>query len=651
MNKSLKNESFMATTLEMLDTTVNPCEDFYHFACGSWLKNAVIPEDKNTIDTSFSVVASNADEMVQNIIQMQPSDATNFYLSCMNEKSINAKGIHLLTTHLEHIDQLDTAAKLFEYAGRLVVDMSTEAFFDFYVAPDPKNTSCNAIVITQGGLSLPSVEYYENLNQYRGIFNQYVAKLTRIPTLTSLNASHFAARVLGVEKKFANITLPSASLRDPWAIYNKFTMKQIQNAYPLIASYLYGVQEKLLSSDIPVIIETPSFFQQQEVVLNSTSLHDIKAYLRFRLVDSQAYVLGAFFRKAKEKLSNKLEGEPLTKDRVKHCVHIVQDYLGDELGQIYMDNVFSDKAKASTLALINDIEYSMRLVLRNSSWLDASALSIGLEKIDKIRNFIGGPANITTPPFNISAVDFYDNLINYGRWYMNKSIDSLYHPVDKAAWDMSALTVNAYNDPMSNTIVFPAAILQPPLYDAEAFPVAVNYGRIGTIMGHELVHGFDDEGRNFDAQGQLKDWWSSVVEESFEEKTQCLVDQYSAFPIVSENGDKILGYVNGELTLGENIADNGGLKLAYMAYQRAKAMDPSIANIGYNDDKLYFIAFAQSWCEKRVDAYSSLLLNTDPHSPAQWRVNGVVSNSKEFASAFQCPEDSTMNPKKKCIVW
>ncbi|KDO28258.1 hypothetical protein SPRG_06308 [Saprolegnia parasitica CBS 223.65] len=277
--------------------------------------------------------------------------------------------------------------------------------------------------------------------------------------------------------------------------------------------------------------------------------------------------------------------------------------------------------------------------------------SIGLEKVAKIRNFIGGPENATALPFNVSATAFYDNVAKLKSYEMTKNIDLIGKPVDETAWGMNAFTVNAYNDPTANKIVFPAAILQPPFYDAKRFPSVVNYARIGMVMGHELTHGFDDEGRNFDPSGQLFDWWSPSVKATFQKNAKCLADQYSTFPVLGLDGKTLLGHLNGELTLGENIADNGGLKLAYLAYLRAKASEPSIAEIGYDDKKLYFTAFAQGWCEKRSDAAATLLLNTDPHSPGKWRVHGPLYNSAAFADAFQCKAGSPMNPVNKCIVW
>ncbi|OQR88579.1 endothelin-converting enzyme 1, metalloprotease family M13 [Thraustotheca clavata] len=642
---------FFRTMFSYMDTSVNPCDNFYQYACGGWLKNATISETENRADTSFSVVLHDNERIIAEIMASKPPVIDEFFQACLIEKDIDAVGVQAVTEQLQKIAKLSSVEEILEFAGQLFKNSSTKSFFDFSVDPDPKNTHVNVISLAQGGLTLPSIEYYADQNQYFDLFTEYITSLTKVPEFAPSNASAFVETLLAFETRFANISLSNAELRDPWATYHKFTIDDVKEKYPHVVNYFQGIDQDLVSTKSPILFSTPTFFEDQAKLLANTDLEILKSYLSFHYIDSQSNLLGEYFRQANYKFEATLRGLPAKQDRTKYCNLLVQNALGEQLGQLFMDKVFDKKTKTSAKQLIKEIEDSMVVVLNQDTWLDNSTRAVGLEKVSKIRNFIGGPENVTALPFNISSTDFYDNIVRIRQWSQTKTLNNIGKPVDQTAWDMDAFTVNAYNDGTSNKIVFPAAILQPPFYNAKSFPAVVNYARIGMVMGHELTHGFDDEGRNFDPAGQLSDWWSPEVKKTFQKNAQCLANQYSTFPVVGLDGKTLLGHVNGELTLGENIADNGGLKLAYMAYHRAKLAYPSIADIGYDDNKLYFTAFAQEWCEKRSDAFETLLLNTDPHSPGKWRVHGPLYNSQAFASAFQCPPGSPMNPIDKCIIW
>ncbi|KAF0709648.1 hypothetical protein As57867_005791, partial [Aphanomyces stellatus] len=398
---------------------------------------------------------------------------------------------------------------------------------------------------------------------------------------------------------------------------------------------------------------TPDFFAAQEAILQATDLRVLKAYLSFHLVHARTSVLGDSFRLATHKFEAVLQGLPAVESRETFCLDQVKSLLGEYLGQLYMDKAFDHSAKTQARQLIGQIEAAMVDLVNHVDWFDAPTRLAALAKVAKVSNFVGGPDAFAHIPFNLTKSSFYTNMQHLGAWQTNKTLASLHEPVDRTKWMMYAFTSDAYNNPSANQMVFPAAFLQKPIYGATDYPAVVNYGRIGVVMGHELTHGFDNNGRNYDPTGQLTDWWTPAVKDTFNRNAQCMVDQYSAYPVVSQiDGKTVLGHVNGQLTLGENIADNGGLKLSYMAYLQAKAADPSIADIGYDDAKLYFTSFVQGWwCKKQTDDYAIHWMTTNPHSPNKWRAHGPLMNSQVFADAFQCPVGSPMNPTKKCVVW
>ncbi|ETV95729.1 hypothetical protein H310_10803 [Aphanomyces invadans] len=632
-----------------LDRSVNPCDDFYHYACGGWLHATTLKESDSSVDSSFYVINQDNERILKDILATKPALVDPFYQACLTEGDVNADAVVDVSLRLNHIVSIESLDELIAFAGVLNTESSVSSFFDVGVSTDSKNSTLNVVALAQGGLTLPSVEYYaaDKIAPYVASLQTYLTKLESVEAFTGVTAS----ALLDVEAQLAKISLTQAELRDPWATYHKFTLGEVTAKYPLVASFLKGAQPTLVNqTNVPVVIPTPTYFDALAGLLQATDLSALKAYLSFRVIHAASTYLGETFRVANHDFNGVLQGQVATQSRAEFCLALTQTLLGEHLGKLFMDKVFDGATKAQAKDLIQQIEDSMVDILNGAAWLDAPTRQVGLEKVAQIRNFIGGPDAVAPLPFNLTS-SFYTNVKLFADWTTAKSWASLNEPVDQTKWDMFAYTVNAYNDPTANKIVFPAAILQPPFYNARSFPAVANYARIGMVMGHELTHGFDDEGRNFDPKGQLKSWWSDSVGATFEKNAQCLADQYSTFPIVSVDGHTLLGHLNGQLTLGENIADNGGLKLAYQAYQRAKKANAAIADIGADDAQLYFTAFAQGWCQKRSDGNAILRMNTDPHSPGKWRVHGPLYNSQYFADAFKCPVGSPMNPAKKCTVW
>ncbi|RHY23283.1 hypothetical protein DYB36_012172, partial [Aphanomyces astaci] len=607
------------------------------------------PSD-TTVDSSDYVVAQDNDRILKDILATKPTVIDPFYQACLTEGDVNADAIVDVSVRLNDIANIQSLDELLVLAGILNTESSVSSFLDVSVATDPKNATLNVVEIIQGGLTLPSVEYYaaDKLAPYVTSLQSYLATLATVDAFTGVTAK----AVLNFEAQLAKISLTQVELQDPWATYHKYAVSDVTAKYPQIASFLSGAQPDLVNQTyVPVLVPTPTYFDSLGALLQATDLGLLKVYLSFRLIHTASPYLGETFRQANHDFNGVLQGQVSNQTRAEYCLGLTETLLGEYLGKLFMDKVFDGATKVQAQDLIHQIEASMVDLLNDATWLDGPTRQVGLEKVAQIRNFVGGPDTITPLPFNLSS-NFYTNVQLFGDWKTSKSWKSLHKPVDPTVWDMFAFTVNAEYDPSANKIVFPAAILQPPFYNARSFPAVTNYARIGVVMGHELVHGFDDQGRNFDPHGQLNASWSDAASATFDKKAKCLADQYSTFPIVSVDGHTVLGHLNGQLTLGENIADNGGLKLAYLAYQRVKKANKAIAeNLGTNDAKLFFTAYAQGWCQKRSDGHAILYKNIDPHSPGKWRVHGPLYNSQTFADTFQCPTGSPMNPFKKCVIW
>ncbi|KAF0714862.1 hypothetical protein AaE_011485 [Aphanomyces astaci] len=646
---------FYTSMFANMDATVDPCEDFYQYACGGWLDANDLTDTDSYIDTSFSIVNKNNDKIIHDIMATKPDVIDPFYQACVAEPAVNGEAVADVTTQLRHIATLDSVDALLAYAGALAVTTTTKSFLDIDVGVDPKNATVNVLYLLQGGLTLSSAEYYANAAKYFGPLHEYIANLSAAldhhPFQTRNHGSDMIAQtIFDFEAQIANVSLPRAQLRDPWATYHKF---DLQDVHPFVATYVQGMNPLWgTNQTVPVLVPSPQFLEGLAKLVANTDLAVLKTYVSFHLVHTRSPVLGDTFRVLTHNFRSATEGLPAVESRQVYCTNLVKSYLGEYLGQLYLDKAFQPSVKAQAKALIQQIEDAMTDLIHQVDWLDAPTRRVALDKVAKIANFVGGPDSFEPLPFPLNATNFYQNVQTLDSLANNATLNKLGNQVDHTKWAMFAFTANAYNDATANKMVFPAAFLQKPIYGASEFPAVANYARIGVVMGHELTHGFDDRGRNFDPSGQLAHWWTADVKDKFESNTQCLVDQYSTFPVESLDKKTVLGYVNGRMTLGENIADNGGLKLAYMAYQKAKQADPTIADIGYDDTKMFFTAFVQGWwCFKATDNFYTNFLHMDPHSPAEWRAKGPMMNSLLFADAFQCPKDSPMNPAKKCVVW
>jgi len=638
-----------------MDTSVDPCVDLFTYSCGNWIKKNPIPPDQ----TSWAVYSKLEDDnktMLREILESSASPAGrrdditqkigDYYAACMDEKAINAAAVKPLQPVLDQIQQMHSRSDIADIAATMV---SSGALFRFRSDQDYKDSTQVIAEADQGGHGLPDRDYYLKTDAKSVVLRKaYVAHLQKMFGLLGDKPETAAAEartVMRIETALAQGSLTRVERRDPQKLYHKMTTKQLIALSPSFQWKIYFSKLGLPSVET-LNVETPEFFKTLNLELRNERLASWKAYLRWHLVNANAPFLSSDFVNADfDFFGRTLQGAQELEPRWKRCVGYADNDLGEDLGQAYVERHFGPDAKQRAQKMVNEIEDAMSRDIDSLSWMTPTTKQHALEKLHAVANKIGYPDKWRDySTLTIVRDDEMGNVLRAREFEFHRQLAKIGKPVDRGEWQMTPPTVNAYYDPQMNDINFPAGTLQPPLFDARS-DAAPNFGDTGATIGHELTHGFDDEGRQFDAHGNLRDWWTAEDAKAFEQRASCISDQYSRYVVVDDIK------INGKLTLGEDVADLGGLILAYMAWQDDTKGQTREPIEGFTPAQRFFIAYGQSWCASTRDETKRLRATIDPHSPDKYRANGVVSNMPEFQEAFHCKAGSPMVRENRCRVW
>jgi len=641
-----------------LDKSVDPCVDFYQFSCGGWLKSNPIPPDQASWGR-FNELAERNRTILRGILEKAASAKTrdadeqkigDYYASCMDEAAINSKGTAVLKPIFDRIDAVKDKSELPELLAYLH-HQGFNVFFGFGSTPDFKDAKEVIAEADQAGLSLPDRDYYLKTDakseELRKQFVQHVTNMFKLLGDSPEKASQEATVVMNIETALAKGSMDRVDRRDPEKIYHKISEQEWQALTPSLSftQYITGIHSPTFSS---LNVVAPDFFKALNSELSSTSLDDLKTYMRWHVVTEQSEYLPEAIDKENFNFYGRiLTGAKEQRARWKRCTAAVDGDIGEALGKVYVKKNFPPEAKARTLAMVKELEAALSKDIQGLDWMTEATKKQALIKLDAIQNKIGYPNKWRDySALKIVRGDALGNSLRANEFEFNRQVQKIGKPFDKSEWLMTPPTVNAYYQPSENDINFPAGILQPPFYDFKADD-AVNFGGIGAVIGHELTHGFDDEGRQFDAQGNLHDWWTEQDAKAFEQRAQCVVDEYNGFIAVDDVHE------NGKLTLGENTADNGGLRIALMALLASMSHDARVpAKLdGYTPEQRLFLGWGQIWCENQRPQAERLQALTNEHSLGRFRANGVVSNMPEFQKAWGCRAGQPMVRQNACRVW
>jgi len=646
--------------LTAIDKTVEPCVDFYQYSCGNWMKNNPIPADKtrwgrfNELDEHNLYILRDLVDQAQapgkhSAIQQKVGD---YYAACMDEGTVEKKGTVPLQPEMNRIASIKSKQEIIPQVAYMHSN-DIPVLFNFYPIPDMHDSSLTIPNLDQGGITLPDRDYYlkddDKSVETRQKYQEHVQKMFELAGDKPEVAAAEAKTVLAVETGLAKVAMDRTERRDPKRRDHMMQTTEIVAGAPnfeLTQYFADNGSPKFTSLNVG----NPDFFKAVNEQLNAVALDDWKTYLRWRTLDSYAPLLPNTFVDEDFQFNRKyMAGQKEIEPRWKRCVRSTDRNLGMALGQLYVDKVFGPDNKARTVKMVQAIEQAMHSDIGQLPWMSDTTKQQAYLKLAAIVNNIGYPD--TWRDYSTVIVkrdDYAGNATRAAAFEVKRQYNKMEKPTDRKDWSMTPPTVNAYYRPPMNDINFPAGILQPPFYGMN-MDDAVNYGGIGVVIGHELTHGFDDQGRKYDAQGNLKDWWTAEDAKAFEERASCTADEYSSFVAVKDDKGEV--HLNGKLTLGENTADNGGLKLAYIALTNIVGNTPVKPMDGYTPQQRFFLAYGQIWCQNVTDQQARVLAITDPHSPGRWRVNGAVQNSAAFQEAFGCKAGQPMVRENACRVW
>ena len=643
-----------------LDRNTDPCVNFYQFACGSWRKNNPVPPDRAAYGRSSELADRNRLILRDVLEKASVNDASrnatdqkigDYYASCMDDKAIEQKGVAALNPELDRVKQLKSKEglpALLAHQGLVGIN----SFFGFGSEQDAKDSAKQIAVTGQGGYGLPDRDFYFRDDaksvETRKQYVDHLQKMFELFGEKTPDAARDAQTAMRVETALAKGSLDVVSLRDPNKRYHPMRIEELQALSPAFnwAEFLKQVGLANLTS---IDVSEPGYVRQMQEVIASGSFADIKVYLRARVIASQGLSMphavdDEIFRFYGKTLSGQKEQQP----RWRRCVAAVDGDLGEALGRAYVERAFGSDSKERTLKMVQAIETALEHDINDLPWMTEATKQQALVKLHKVANKIGYPDNWRDySSLQIVRGDAIGNSFRANEFENHRQLAKIGNPPDPNEWLYSPPTVNAYYFPPQNNINFMAGILQPPFYDPQ-LDDAVNFGAIGSVIGHELTHGFDDQGRQYDADGNLRDWWAADDEKNFKERTDCEVQEYNDFTV--SGGE----HINGKLTLGENTADNGGLRIAYAALMDSLARsgsDQSKTIDGFTPAQRFFLGWGQIWCTNATPEVLRLQVQTNPHSPGEFRVNGSVSNFDQFQKAFGCKVGQPMVRANACRVW
>ena len=634
-----------------MDKSADPCTDFYQYTCGGWTKQNPIPPDQ----ASWSVYGKLTDEnqqflwgILEDAAKKGPQKIGDFFASCMDEAAIEKLGAAPLAAELRKIDALKAKAEVVALLPLLHLSTSGKGLmFGFGSDQDFGDATQVIAFLDAGGLGLPDRDYYfkddAKSKEIREKYVLHVAQMLRLGGERDPAAG--AQAVMTMETALAKASLTRVDRRDPYKLFHKLGRKQLQALTPSLRwdRYFSAVD---LGAVQTVNVTEPEFFKALDGLIKTETLPHWKTYLRWHLASARApYLSTAFVQTNFDFYSKVLRGVTELPPRWKRCVRNVDQLLGEALGQEFVRRTFGPKTKEDTLKMTELIENAMQEEIERLDWMTAPTKKAALTKLHAVRNKIGYPEKWRDySSIDVQRGDYFGNVSRATVFESRRQLRKIGKPVDKTEWGMTPPTVNAYYNPQMNDVNFPAGVLQPPLYDPK-LDDAPNYGNTGSTIGHELTHGFDDEGRQFDAEGNLKNWWTPDDAKAFEERVQCVRDQFAQYTIVDEIK------INSKLTSGEDVADLGGTLLAYIAWKKDVAGKELPPVDGFTPDQRFFIGFAQWACENQRPENLRVSALTNPHSPGKYRINGIVADLPQFARAFSCKTGAPMVSEKPCRVW
>ena len=677
------------TVADNMDTGIDPCTDFYSFSCGGWVKKNPIPSghsryspfaqlDQRNKDALIGILEGNKDDDIEAIQKLR-----FLYQLCLNETQLDFLGAKPLVTLIQNTvggwpflnesgsgsgtsgSGSPPAPNILNTLNFLRTKLKgSAAFFNLYVYVDDKNSSRYRIFLEQSGLTLPSPESYGSGDLFYAFMNYTVGILRLInPDAPQSEAWGIAKNIFELEKKLADIFVPAADLRDPDGTYNNMTIEQLSKRFTSPFNWSYVVEQIFSLGNVtspmhnePVIVRTPTYFANLSEVLVDVDNQTLLDYTVWQLITGYIQYLSADFLSVYHNFTLAVYGSGL-RSRNETCLALVQSAMPIALARPYTEYILPGGIKDDVEVMISAVKTAFKERVNSSTWLDQFTKDKCNEKVDSISQRVAYPSLIYHESYinglyekytwELIQTDLLSAMANINCLVYTKDLGRLHTKVDRMEWDYIAPTaVNAYYNPSFNQFTFLEGILAPP-FISSGWPRYFTYGAFGTVIGHELTHGFDDQGQQYDAHGDLRPWWDSVSTDHFKQRQKCFVEQYSKYEIFGH-------HVDGNLTLGENLADNGGLKTSYQAYKNIVELEGTqryLPGLDYSPDQLFFIAFAQLWCSNFTPEYITSSLLTNPHSPGPFRVNGTLVNSQEFADAFKCTRGSPMNPGDKCLMW